>query len=314
MISGHHQKCCQGYTLIELMIAAALSIFIVSILNGTLVKTAKFMEEIKATGNLLQTGQYLASFLENEVSMAGFYGEFDRSAIIGSATSVSVPPEICQTLNRANITQAMPYAVSGNNNVVKGYRICGSDIVKLGTDVLLVRRVSAQKLKPKSKLKSGEFYVQSLADSFDVLSGSGSSAVNKINTVSVRRWQQTLYYLSRDNVFKRRRYLKGRYAPAEPLAESVYDFQLEYGLRKTAFVGDCVLSNDLDFVVAPLSLAQWQKVVTVKVYLLLKDSWRGGDKPKITLNYANHQVEIAKGETHKLLEFTFPIMNALQKN
>ena len=47
MISGNHQKCCQGYTLIELMIAAALSIFVVSILNSTLVKTAKFMEEMK---------------------------------------------------------------------------------------------------------------------------------------------------------------------------------------------------------------------------------------------------------------------------
>jgi prepilin-type N-terminal cleavage/methylation domain-containing protein len=101
MISGNHQKCCQGYTLIELMIAAALSIFIVSILNSTLVKTAKFMEEIKAAGNLLQTGQYLVSFLGNEVSMAGFYGEFDRLAVLGSASSVSVPPEICQTLTRS---------------------------------------------------------------------------------------------------------------------------------------------------------------------------------------------------------------------
>ncbi len=295
------------------MIAAALSIFIVTILNGTLVKTAKFMEEIKTTGNLLQTGQYLASFLENEVSMAGFYGEFDRSAIIGSATSVSVPPEICQTLNRPNITQAMPYAVSGNNNVVKGYRICGSDIVKLGTDVLLVRRVSAQKIKPKSKLKSGEFYVQSLADSFDVLSGSGSSSVNKINTVSVRRWQQTLYYLSRDNVFKRRRYLKGRYAPAEPLAESVYDFQLKYGFRKTAFLGNCTLSDGLDFIAAPLSSDQWQQVVSVRVYLLLKDSWQGGDQPKITFSDANHQVEIGPGETNKLFKITIPIINLLQK-
>jgi hypothetical protein len=207
----------------------------------------------------------------------------------------------------------MPYAVSGNNNVVKDYRICGSDIVKLGTDVLLVRRVSAQKLKPKSKLKSGEFYVQSLADSFDVLSGSGSSAVNKINTVSVRRWQQTLYYLSRDNVFKRRRYLKGRYAPAEPLAESVYDFQLKYGFRKTAVLGDCTLSDGLDFIAAPLSADQWQQVVSVRVYLLLKDSWQGGDQPKITLSDANHQVEIAPGETNKLFKITIPIINLLQK-
>ena len=129
------------------MIAAALSIFVVSILNSTLVKIAKFMEEIKAAGNLLQTGQYLFSFLGNEVSMAGFYGEFDRlalldSAISGSVTPVAVLPGICQTLNRPNITQAMPYAVSGKNNVVKGSRICGSDRVKPGTDMLLVRRVS----------------------------------------------------------------------------------------------------------------------------------------------------------------------------
>jgi type IV pilus assembly protein PilW len=314
MISGHHQKCCQGYTLIELMIAAALSIFIVTILNGIFVKTAKFMEEIKATGNLLQTGQYLVSFLANEVSMAGFYGEFDLSALLGSASPISVPPEICQTLNRPKITEAMPYAVSGKNNVAKGYRICGSERVKPGTDVLLVRRVSAQKLTAKSKLKSGEFYVYSLVDNFDVLWGSGSIPSTEINTVSIRQWQQTIYYLSADNIFKRRRYLKGRYAPAEPLAEGVYDFQLEYGLRQKATLEDCTLSTGLGFLAAPLSAAQWQQMVAVRVYLLLKDSWRGGDQPKITLNYANHQVEIAKGETHKLLEFTVPIMNAQQKN
>jgi type IV pilus assembly protein PilW len=313
MISGNHQKCCQGYTLIELMIAAALSIFIVSILNSTLVKTAKFMEEIKAAGNLLQTGQYLVSFLGNEVSMAGFYGEFDRLAHLGSATPVSVPPEICQKLNRPNITQAMPYAVSGKNNVAKGYRICGSDRVKPGTDVLLVRRVSGQQLNAKSKLKLGEFYVHSLADNFDILWGSGSIPPTEINTVSIRQWQQTIYYLSVDNVFKRRRYLKGRYAPAEPLAEGVYDFQLEYGLSQAAALEDCILSNELDFLAAPLLPDQWQQVVAVRVYLLLKDSWQGSEQPKAALSYADQQVEIAQGETHKLLRTTIPIMNLFQR-
>jgi len=313
MISGNHQKCCQGYTLIELMIAAALSIFVVSILNSTLVKTAKFMEEIKAAGNLLQTGQYLVSFLGNEVSMAGFYGEFDRLAFLGSASSVSVPPEICQTLNSPNITQAIPYAVSGKNNVAKGYRICGSDRVKPGTDVLLVRRVSGQKLNAKSKLKLGELYVHSLADNFDILWGSGSIPPTEINTVSIRQWQQTIYYLSADNVFKRRRYLKGRYAPAEPLAEGVYDFQLEYGFRQTAALEDCILSNELDFLAAPFSAPKWQQVVAVKVFLLLKDSWLGSEQPKTALSYADQQVEIAQGETHKLLMTTIPIMNLFQR-
>jgi Tfp pilus assembly protein PilV len=313
MISGDYQKNYQGYTLIELMIAAVLSVFVVTILNGTLVKTAKFMEEIKATENMLQTGQYLASFLANEVSMAGFYGEFDRSAILNSTGLDSILPDICQTLSRASISQAMPYAISGKNNVVKGYQVCGSDRVKLGTDVVLVRRVSAQKLKSNSKLKFGVFYVHSLADSFDILLGLDSFAPNKINTVSIRQWQQTIYYLSRDNVFKRRRYLKGRYAPAEPLAEGVHDFQLEYGLKKTAVLDDCILSNNLDFIAAPLSEVQWQQVVAVRAYLLLKDSWQGGDQPKTTLSYANHQVEIAKGEAHKLFKITIPIINLLQK-
>jgi type IV pilus assembly protein PilW len=313
MISGNHQKCCQGYTLIELMIAAALSIFMVSILNSTIVKTAKFMEEIKAAGNLLQTGQYLVSFLGNEVSMAGFYGEFDRLAVLGSASSVSVPPDICQTLTKSNITQAMPYGVSGKNNVAKGYRICGSDLVKPGTDMILVRRVSGQKLTAKSKLKFGEFFVHNFADNFDVLWGSGSTPFTEINTVSIRQWQQTIYYLSADNVFKRRRYLKGRYAPAEPLAEGVYDFQLEYGLRQAAALEDCILSNELDFLAAPLLPDQWQQLVAVRVYLLLKDSWQGSEQPKAALSYADQQVEIAQGETHKLLWTTILIMNLFQR-
>jgi hypothetical protein len=207
----------------------------------------------------------------------------------------------------------MPYAVSGKNNVAKGYRICGSDLVKPGTDVLIVRRVSGQQLNAKSKLKFGEFYVHSLADNFDILWGSGSIPPTEINTVSIRQWQQTIYYLSVDNVFKRRRYLKGRYAPAEPLAEGVYDFQLEYGLRQAAALEDCILSNELDFLAAPLLPDQWQQVVAVKVFLLLKDSWLGSEQPKTALSYADQQVEIAQGETHKLLGTTIPIMNLFQR-
>jgi hypothetical protein len=150
-------------------------------------------------------------------------------------------------------------------------------------------------------------------DNFDVLLGSGSTAVNKINTLSIRQWQQTIYYLSEDNVFKRRRYLKGRYAPAEPLAGGVHDFQLEYGLRNTAVLGDCTQSKGLDFIAAPLSEVQWQQVVAVRVYLLLKDSWQGSDQPKTTLNYANQQVEITQGETHKLFKITIPLINLLQR-
>ena len=179
--------------------------------------------------------------------------------------------------------------------------------------MLLVRRVSGQKLNAKSKLKLGDFYVHSLADNFDILWGSGSISPTEINTVSIRQWQQTIYYLSVNNVFKRRRYLKGRYAPAEPLAEGVYDFQLEYGLRKTAALEDCILSNELDFLAAPFSAPQWQQVVAVKVFLLLKDSWLGGDQPKTALSYADQQVEIAEGETHKLLRATIPIMNLFQR-
>jgi Tfp pilus assembly protein PilW len=313
MISRIHQKNCYGYTLIELLIAAALSIFIVTMLNSTLMKTAKFMEEIKVAGNLLQTGQYLVSFLGNEVSMAGFYGEFDRLAHLGSATPVSVLPDICQTLTKSTVSLAMPFNISGKNNVVKGYRICGSDLVKPGTDVLLVRRVSAQKLTAKSKLKSGEFYVHSLADNFDVLWGSGSIPSTEINTVSIRQWQQTIYYLSADNVFKRRRYLKGRYAPAEPLAEGVYDFQLEYGFRKAVALGECVLPSELGFLAAPLSAVQWQQVVAVRVYLLLKDSWQGGEQPKTSLSYADQPIEIDQGEAHKLLRTTIPLMNPLRR-
>jgi len=179
--------------------------------------------------------------------------------------------------------------------------------------VLLVRRVSGQKLNAKSKLKLGDFYVHSLADNFDILWGSGSIPPTEINTVSIRQWQQTIYYLSTDNVFKRRRYLKGRYAPAEPLAEGVYDFQLEYGLRQAAALEDCILSNELDFLAAPFSAPKWQQVVAVKVFLLLKDSWLGSEQPKTALSYADQQVEIAQGETHKLLMTTIPIMNLFQR-
>jgi hypothetical protein len=88
---------------------------------------------------------------------------------------------------------------------------------------------------------------------------------------------------------------------------------LEYGLRQTAALKDCILSNELDFLAAPLLPDQWQQVVAVRVYLLLKDSWQGSEQPKAALSYADQQVEIAQGETHKLLRITIPIMNLFQR-
>ena len=288
------------------MVAAFTGVIVVSAIHSLATKTLWILEEIRASSEVLEQGQYLSGLLSDEVSMAGFYGEFDYFPLANTS-----PPNICQSISIQTVAQAMPYPLAGIDDVVEGHKVCGVETVLSGTDVILVRRVAVKKPSPRNRLKSQQLYVQGLFDHKPIIDRGENAAVFQLmqdsKPAAVRAWRQTLYYLSEDKVLKRRRYLNGKYTRSEPLVDGVEDFQIEYGMAPSPSGSDC----NIAFLTPPLTADQWQKVVAVKFYILARSSWQGISHQGKQFTYADKIYKVNEGGYYQLFKVLVPIMNKL---
>ncbi|MGB1382917.1 MAG: PilW family protein [Porticoccaceae bacterium] len=293
--------------MIELLIAASIGLLLVSFIHNIASKTLWIVKEVEASAEVLESAQYLTGLLSREIGLAGFFGDFNTANLPSSGA-----PDLCQHMGRAQVIKAMPYPVAGIDNVVSGYKLCGRDIVLSGTDVMLLRRSAIDQKSPRYKLQSQQIYIQgSFADPNPIIDRGDNSAafilMQGANRKPVRAWQQTLYYVSNDNIFKRRRFLKGRYLNSEPLVDGVQDFQVEYVVRKLDVTSNC----GEEYLSAPLTDAQWKRVVALRVHFLLRSSWQGQSQEGKQLNYANKTYDIRGDGYYELFKVLMPIMNKL---
>ena len=296
-----------GYSIIELLIAASIGLLLVSFIHNIASKTLWVVKEVEASAEVLESAQYLTGLLSREIALAGFFGDFNTANIPSSGA-----PDLCQLMNRAQVIKAIPYPVAGIDNVVSGYKLCGRDIVLSGTDVMLLRRSTIDQKSLSYKLQSQQIYIQgSFADPNPIIDRGDNSAafilMQGTKRKPVRAWQQTLYYVSDDNIFKRRRFLKGRYLNSEPLVDGVQDFQVEYVVRKLDVTSNC----GEEYLSPPLTDAQWKRVVALRVHFLLRSSWQGQSQEGKQLNYANKTYDIQDDGYYELFKVLAPIMNKL---
>jgi len=294
------RKKSRGYSLVELMIAAALGLLLVSLVVAAVTNAIAISSRIGQAGELFENAQYLTRLLKYELSMAGFYGGVDYPV----NTSIE-KPHICNKISDGNIANTLSYPIDGINAVASGGRLCGKDLLLPGSDVLLVRRSLLAEYSPRSRLKSKQHYIQTSTDNFVLSLGSKPAdfyLTNEDNSefLPVRIWQQTIYYLSADNNFKRRRFLKGKYTRAEPLVEGVIDFQLLYGIAPSSREGGDP-SVEAEFVEFPTSKRQWQQLVAIRFYLLLSSTEQssGDGNPKL-LNYLGKEKQVFDNRQYDL--------------
>ena len=289
------------------MVAASMGIMIIGAIHSLTSKTLWILEEIKASSEVLEHGQYLIGLLSREIAMAGFYGDSDYAF-----TANALLPNPCQSVSQKNIIQAMPYPLMGIDNTEEGYKLCGGETVLTGTDVILVRRTAVKKQSPRYRLKSQQIYVQSSFNNEPIVDRGDNPMAFKLmqgtKPAPVRAWQQTLYYLSKDKVLKRKRYLNGKYTRAEPLVDGVEDFQIEYGVAPSPGSSDC----NIAFLTPPLTSDQWQKVVAVRFNILARSSWQGVSHQGKQFTYADKTYEVDQGGYFQLFRVLAPIINNLK--
>jgi type IV pilus assembly protein PilW len=234
----------QGFTLVELMVATVLSLWVVTAATNMAISAINNQRQLDAAREVEQTGAYLSQHLQRQLSMAGFFGPLDVALPQPSATFT---PAVCTA---SPVTDDLAVPVRGQKNVTDDFKlICVGDSddhpVLLGTDVLTLLRVSTETIASDS-LNSATYYIQSNHRELVVDLGSNSSSFDLTNingnTSDIREYVSYVYFVDGSNTFRRLRYKAGEFI-SEPLANNVTDFQVTYFANNATDSGDNVTIN-----------------------------------------------------------------------
>jgi type IV pilus assembly protein PilW len=136
---GSHQG---GFTLVELMVALAISLGLVAALVTLAVRNSRSTAELEESGRQIENGRYALELLADDISLAGYFGA------LSPAAAARTTPDPCETLPTAaalgwSVTPfEVPAQVQGfpDSAAAPG---CFDDLLD-DTGSIVVRRVSTE--------------------------------------------------------------------------------------------------------------------------------------------------------------------------
>lgn len=266
-----------GLSLVELMIAVALGLMILSGVLAIFANSNRIRGEIEKSSRQIENGRYAMQLLKNDLQAAGYLGEY-----VPPNAAPGVLPDICAT-DAASIEAGMRFHVQGNDNYLGGLA-CLQD-VKDNTDVLVVRHAAAcSSANPLEAgcddIVAGAPYLQTSGCATDGISyklskDTGELTLRKVgctNSANIRRFRTHIYFIANNNIgsdgvptLKRAELGAGQFVIV-PLVEGIENMQITYGIDNT---NDGV--PDDTYTTAPTTVADWWNTMAVKVDLLSRN-------------------------------------------
>ena len=280
-----------GFTLVELMVSMTIGLVILLGMTMMFVSNTKGQAELEKSNRQIENGRYAIQILSDDIFNAGFYGEFDPSAMPDPA---ALPAPCDVTL--ATLRAALPLPVQGQDDGVTDAP-CLTDAQE-DSDVLIIRRAETCLLgvgncQPAGS--GGPFFQASLCANSSELSSADPAAHFALDTniASLTRHKRDCTDTSAGTIADKRRYVTHIYYVAknhkpgdkiptlmranlggatslsytvEPMAEGIESLQFEYGLDTS---GDG--APDL-YTTAPSSPSEWRDAVAIKVHLLSRNT------------------------------------------
>ncbi|MFB1486228.1 MULTISPECIES: PilW family protein [unclassified Thiocapsa] len=275
-----------GFTLLELMIAMTIGVFLLGTLAVVLINNSQTRYELEKSLGQMQNARYALQVLSDDVANAGFYGEVK----IGDYTIWTPTDKECPTIqdftNQTAPPIKLPVWIRGLNNISTSLPSCTPDALG-GSDIFVVRR--------SATCAAGEFG----CDDFPKVNGlphiqkSGCGASLTIATIRddfagtippcsgsppsdapIYRLINHVYYLmnlavsvSGESVpTLMRAELTANGYESFPIAEGIEHLHFEYGVD-TSGNGEpnrYRTANDI-------TETDWQNVVSVRVYLIARN-------------------------------------------
>jgi type IV pilus assembly protein PilW len=290
-----------GFSLPELLVAVTMGLLIVVAMTTLFFHNSRAQAEIERANRQIENGRYAVDTLVNDLRNAGFYGEFDPTAL---ATPAAVPDPCAATL--AALKAMLPLHVQGYD-VGDTLPSCVSD-VRPGTTLIVVRHTRACVTgDPNCSANdpAGPLFQASLCGNSSELGSANpadwyaldvdttqlqrhqrncTSAAGSGTLAVTRRYQTHIYFVANNDqdgdgipTLKRaelRNTATGLRFVTVPLAEDIENVQFEYGIDT---VGDGTVGL---YTSAPANAngcgqpgcaaTNWRNVVAVRLHVLAR--------------------------------------------
>lgn len=171
-----------GLSLIELMIAMALGLILMTALGSLFVNTSRSNTELQKSAQQIENGRYAMQILTEDLKHAGFYGHFFALPVLAGAQ------DPCEENGLVNLYDAMALPVQAFRAPDLATRAdisatsCGALLTNAnlapGSDVIVVRRASTEQLAIGGVAISGEVYVQANSSEAEIQFGNGAAITN----------------------------------------------------------------------------------------------------------------------------------------
>ncbi len=293
-----------GLSMIELMIAIAISMLLLIGLVSVFATSHRTYSELSRASQQIENGRFAVQLLTDDVSLAGFYGRY--------ALQLTVPgvlPDPCEKSNMAALRDAAAFPVQGYDAPASSpITACLPAANQVpGTDILVVRRANSTIAAgnppvasiPGGALVATNIYMQANSDPTSssnplvaVAGGTPNSVFllkNKDGTTvaPIRQYQVHIYFVapcsvpngggsvctgaSDDNgspipTLKRLELTASNTMTVVPLVEGIENFQVDYGID----TDNDGVPNGV-YVTAPASVGDWANVVAVRVNVLARN-------------------------------------------
>jgi len=289
-----------GFTVVELSVAMALSLVLLTGLTSIFVNNVEARGNIEKANRQTENGRYALQLLSDELRNAGYLAALDPAPLATPASK----PDPCAT-DLASLKAALPISVQGYDNGANTPS-CLSD-VRPGTDILVVRRASTCAVGETrcDALVAGARYLQaSGCSSSTELSSSNSADYYRLDTTvanldrhkrdcnppsvagtlaPLHQYRTHIYFVANNDrtgdgipTLKRAELGPSGFTIV-PMVEGIENLQIEYGLdTATPKTGAPAV-----FTAAPDSYATctgatcvgyWRNTVSAKVMLLARNT------------------------------------------
>lgn len=305
-----HKLCHQrGMTLVELMVSITISLFLLIGLTALFSQQSSTQAELEKSSRQIENGRYAMQLLQEDVQLAGYYGEYSDAATLTLPVALPNPCSVTAAL----LSEAVPFHIQGyvapGATLPAAFADCPLNAANHldGTDILVVRRV--EPVTATGALTIGQAYLQSGLNAAGlvfshVLSVAAATAVDTSvfnlfkkdgSAADLRKYQVHIYFVSPCSVptagttcsaantddggvsiptLKRMELAVTAGTPqfvTTPLVEGIENLQIDYGFDGGIGSGDGAPDTYLK---DATTVAKWVDVMAVRLHVLARNNER----------------------------------------
>ena len=307
----------RGVSLVELMIAMAISLFVIGALLGVVMGASSTSKSRDVDAELQNNGRYAIEVIKNDLLHSGYLGVSSRVEPDVNLANIPDPGVAITVVNPCDIANLGKLAirVQGYSPPIPLVATClGGTMYKDG-DVLMVRGLAATPEPPGKTLVAGRIYFYSTYyKGMAFLGGTTPPALSVPGTVPPQ------IHALIENVF----YVNPATGTETPPIPALHRLHLGVGPNGPAMIDELVaggvetmglsfgqMGGDLTTAFLPAkAVTEWDRVNSVRVWLLLRSSKpEAGYSNTTTYNVGDRQVIAADGYHRLLLDTVVSLRN-----